>query len=260
MNLKPFQEKIRQFTSRLSQKNKYESAIKEAEVESQSNPADTRLKLKMAETYFKAKNIEKAILSYREIAEGYLKDNFILKAIAVFKNVLKLDPDQVEINLKLAELYLKLEMISDAVAQYRIAIQYYESIIETEKGLAACKKLVEAEPSTANRRKLAESYQAARMTKEAIEQYEILAKTYRAGKSYDDLLRMYELILPHRGTNQALIRDICILYLRRQEPDKAIRTMELQKVDGETNFADLYDKAKLMQKALRTTKGKKSEP
>ena len=243
--------KLKEIASRLFQKNRYERVLNDLKDLAIQRPEDMRIRIRMAETWFRAKDIPKAVQIYQEIAERYEQENFILKAVAVYKNILKLNPLLVGINVKLADSYQKLGMQADAVNQYRIMIETYTTMGDKEKVVETCKKLVEMDPTPANRRKLGEIYQTHGMVKEAMEQYEILAREYRLGKQYDELLRVCELILPHKPDNQALIKDICILYLRRQEPDHAIRTMERYKMDGEPAFADLYDKAKQMREILR---------
>ena len=254
-SVKAFQEKFRELTTRFFEK-KHDRDLKEALGLAAVNPTDMRARIHIAEAYFKAKNIGKAIDTYKEVAQSYIQDNFILKAAAIYKNILKLDPTLIDINLKLAELYMKLEMIPDAVTQFRIALQAYELASDKEKLLTIGKKLVDIDPSPLNRRKLAEIYLTNRMTKEALAQYGILAQAYRDAKQYDELLRVYEIMLPHQTENRTVIKDVCILYLRRQEPENAIRTIEKYKLDAQPPFSELYDKAKLMLKALRSAKGK----
>ena len=255
MNLNTLQKKYRDLAARFFEK-KHDRVLKDAEAALTANPEDVRAKLNVAEAAFMARKVDEAVQTYREVALAYTRDSFILKAAAVYKNVLKLDPTLIEINLKLAELYLKLEMVPDAVTQYRIALQAFELKDDKEQMLSIGKKLVEIDPSPGNRRKLAEIFLGNRMTKEAMEQFGILAQGYRDGKQYDELLRAYEMMLPHLGENRPVIKDVCILYLRRQEPENAIRTIEKYKFDSEPTFAELYDKAKLMMKALRSAKAK----
>lgn len=247
--------KYKEFFARLFQKNKYEKILHDYEELSDTRPGDMRLKIKMAETYFKAKEIKKAVEVYDFVANHYVRENFILKAVAIYKNILKLDPALVEINIKLAELYLKLDMKVDAINQYRIVMQVYADKKDRDNLLDICHKMIELDSSPQNYRKLAEFYQAYGMTKEALEQYQYLAKIYRENKNYDDLLHVYEIILPHQQKNKALIKDICILYLRNQEPDMAIRTIERYKMEGDEIFVQLIEKAKLMKKALRSPQG-----
>lgn len=252
MNLKSFQNKIKDLASRVFQKNKYERVLKDYQALALERPDDVRILIKIAETNFKAKQTAKAIETYEQIAAHYLEKNFVLKAVAMFKNILKLDPNRVETNLKLAELYLKMGLKTEATNQYKIALQSLPVRAHKDQQIELAKMLIEIEPLASNYRKLAEIYQAFKMTKEAMLQFEVIAKIYRQEKKYDELLRIYELILPYKPNHHGIIRDLCVLYLRKQQPDPAIRTMERYKVENDPEFATLYDKAKLMKKALRS--------
>ena len=237
--------------SRLFQKNKYERLIEDYQSLSQQHPNDLRIRLRLAETYFKAKDIENTIRVYQEVADAYMADNFYLKAAAVYKNILRISPTTVDINLKLAELYIKIGMQPDAINQFRIAMEYFDIHGNKEALIRTGGRLLEVASTAGNRRKMGEIYQNFGMINEALEQYEILAREFRTNKKYDELLRIYELILPHKPKSQPLIRDICILYLRRQEPDYALRLMERYHVDTEPAFAQLFEKSRLMREALR---------
>ena len=60
-----------------------------------------------------------AITTYEKVAALYAQKGFALKAIAVYKQILKLDPRLVEVNLKLAELYGDLGRHALAVRERR---------------------------------------------------------------------------------------------------------------------------------------------
>lgn len=255
LNFSELRKKVSESIAKLTQKSAGEGEIRDYMDLSQKHPDDMRIRFRIAELYYKSKQTAKALETYQEIATLYEEKNFVLKAVAVYKNMLKLDPAAIEINTRMADLYLKLDMIPDAANQFRIAIQVLGPRGDKEKLVALTKKLVEIEPTPENRRKLCEVYQSLGLAREALEQYELLAAHYRTAKQYDDLLRIYELILAHKADNKTMIKDVCILYLRRKEPDHAIRTMERFKVDQDEAFADLYDKARTMKKLLRTKPG-----
>lgn len=242
---------IKEAIGNLFSKNKFEKQLLEYQKLSEEHPQDARVWLKIAETNFRARHIEKAVQAYEKVALLYEADNFYLKAISIYKNILKLNPASVEASLKLADLYHKVGSTTEMITQYRIAMHFFEVNGDKENLVLATKKLVEVAPSASSRRKLAEVCQNAGLMNEALAQYEILARDFRQKKQYDDLLRVSEMILPHKPKNHSLIRDICILYLRRQEPDHAIRLMERYHVDAEPDFSGLMEKAKLMREVLR---------
>jgi len=222
------------------------------------SPSDMRIKTKIAEILYRQGLAEEAIEKFQHIANHFEKEQFFLKAIGALKRILQIKPDLTPINLKLAALYLKLEMKAEASNQYRIAINAYLNSQNSEEALMLAKKLVEIDPSIENRTKLSEIYQSHGMSKEAVEQYEVLAKNFREKKDYDKLLHCYELILPHKPNNRAILKDVCILHLRHKRPDRALQLMEEYRVLDDVNFKDLIEKSKLMIDALKRHKTKKA--
>ena len=65
-------------------------------------------------------NVESALDTYKQVADHYSRDGFFLKAVAVYKQMLKLDPSAISIYTKLAELYNQLGLNSEAMKQYQI--------------------------------------------------------------------------------------------------------------------------------------------
>lgn len=242
--------RLKEFSKKLFQ-DKYDKILQDLiELESE-NPDDVRVKHKIAEIYYKKDMIDEAVAKYLEIAKYYEKEEFILKAIKAIKSMLKIRPDLVEHNLKLGSLYLKLGMSNEAANQYRIAINHYASEKNTEKTISLSQTLVKIDPSNDNRAKLAEIYQSFGMREEALKQYELLAKFHREAKDYNKLLYFYELILPHKEDNHAMLRDVCILHLRNKRPERALRIMEHYKVLEDPLFEELKTKSKLMIDAIK---------
>src|SRR6188472_1321947 len=56
-----------------------------------------------------------AIETYQKVAKFYHEQGFFQKAVAVYKQILKLDPRLVDVILNLAELYRQLGLMSDAM-------------------------------------------------------------------------------------------------------------------------------------------------
>lgn len=246
-------EKIKSLSKKFFQ-DKYEKILQDlCELEAE-NPGDMRVKQKMAEILFKKDRIDESIAKYREIAAFFEKEDFILKAIHACKSILKIRPELVDYNLKLSSLYQKIGMMNEAANQYRIAINFYAAMGEADKTVRLSQDLVKIDPSNDNRAKLAEIYQNFGMKDEAVKQLEILANNYRIVKDYDKLLYFYELLLPHKKTSKAIVKDVCILNLRKQNPQRVLKIMEQCQVLDDPEFADLVKKSKLMLEVLKKKK------
>src|SRR5262245_65616800 len=96
-------------------KGQVDKAIKKYLKIVREDPKDVRVWLKIGDLYAKKGAKPEATETYLKVAKFYSEQGFYLKAVAVYKQILKLDARLVEVNLKLAELYRQLGLISYAV-------------------------------------------------------------------------------------------------------------------------------------------------
>jgi tetratricopeptide (TPR) repeat protein len=75
-------------------KKDYDKALEAIKKELWKNPDQLNLRLRQAEILDLQGKRHKAIFIYRDIAEAQARDGFYARAIAVYKKILKLDPDQ----------------------------------------------------------------------------------------------------------------------------------------------------------------------
>lgn len=219
---------------------------------SAQDPSDMRLKLKVGELYFKKKDLANGIAVFREVAEHYTREGFLLKAIAIYKNILKLSPGSVEFNEKLGELYGQMGMKADAAQQFQIVIHYYQSRHLPEDALRACKKLVASEPDNVQHRlKLAELYFNSGKQEESLHEYEKIARDLRKDmKDLGTLADVYEKILLRKPKETGLLRELCVFYIKLKNPVKAIRKIEKFKLEKDEHFKLVYEKALEMKEYL----------
>ena len=82
----------------------YDKALVAVVSELKRNPSQFNLLLRQAEILGLAGDRDRAIALYKDLAEKYAKDGFFAKAIALYKKVLKFDPEQEEVHSELARL------------------------------------------------------------------------------------------------------------------------------------------------------------
>jgi cAMP-dependent protein kinase regulator len=70
-------------------------------------PEDLRSQLKVAELLERLGQKKEAVQVYRQVAEDYAQDGFLLQAISINKLILRIDPSSKDINDRLAQLYTK---------------------------------------------------------------------------------------------------------------------------------------------------------
>ena len=104
--------KIIEGAAKLVAKCAFDKAIREYQKVLDMDPRDVRVLQKMGELYQKKGDNPQAASFFTRVAEVYAQDGFFLKAVALYKQVLKLNPDLVEVNVKLAELHQHLGLMT----------------------------------------------------------------------------------------------------------------------------------------------------
>ncbi len=103
-------DKIRKYkerASRLIAKGKYDDALEEYEKCIKIDPRDLSVRQKLAETHARIGNTKRAVSEYMSVAGSYAADGLLLKAIAINKVILSLDPHHKDTQDALANLYAK---------------------------------------------------------------------------------------------------------------------------------------------------------
>ncbi|HLD44054.1 MAG TPA: hypothetical protein VJC18_01360 [bacterium] len=225
--------------------------LTELEIES---PDDMRVKQKIGEILYRQGKYDSAITKFDEMVRFFEKNEFILKSIRACKMILKIRPQLIDYNIKLGSLFLKLGMTNESANQYRIVMSHYAAIKDHVNTLKYAKILVKVDPSNDSKVKLAEIYHNSSLVAEAVNLYQELANDARSKKDFDKLQHYYELLLPHVPNNSNLLKDVCILNLRKQKPDYVLKLLDQYQVTDNRAFADLVKKARLMREALRRQK------
>ena len=72
-----------------------------------AEPRDIALRQKLADALRKAGDVRQALLVYRDVADRYARDGQLIKAVAICKLILELDPGHAETQERLADLYAR---------------------------------------------------------------------------------------------------------------------------------------------------------
>ncbi len=161
--------KIIEAAGKLVAKGAYDKAIKEYQKILEVDPKDVRILQKMGELYQKKNDNAQAATFIMKVAESYAKDGFFLKAVAQYKQVLKLDPNLIDVNIQLAELHQQLQLMGEAMAYYQLVANHYDKQGDVKKSLDVLRKMVDLDPDNVQSRvKLADLYIRERMNDDAL--------------------------------------------------------------------------------------------
>jgi len=210
------------------EKGHTDKAIKEYLKVVEHDPKDVRVWLKVGDLYAKKGAKSEATETYLKVAKFYSEQGFYLKAVAVYKQILKLDPRLVEVNLKLAELYRQLGLMSDAMQHFEHVASHFHREGKTKEALATIRQLVDLDPdNVATRIKLAELYSKEEMVEDALKEFRHACDYLREHNRQDDFIKVAERLLWHRSDDIPLCRELAQLYLRRNDPRRALQKLQI---------------------------------
>ncbi|QSQ23870.1 tetratricopeptide repeat protein [Pyxidicoccus parkwayensis] len=226
--------KIIEAAAKLVAKGAYDKAIKEYQKVLEVDPKDIRVLQKMGELYQKKNDNAQAAHFFTKVAESYSSDGFFLKAVALYKQVLKLNPNLLEVNLKLAELHQQLGLMSEAMAYFQIVANHYDKAGDTKSSLDTLKKMVDLDPeNVASKIKLAELYAREGMTREAAQEFKRAAEYLKRNARADDWLRVAERLSTLEPDNLPLAKELAVSYLQRGDQKRALAKLQVCfKADG----------------------------
>jgi tetratricopeptide (TPR) repeat protein len=216
-------EKTLQAAQKAIEKKKYDLAIEEYRKLAAAEKNDPRWLLKIGDTQQKKGDFGGAIGSYEEVARFYASQGFHLKAVAVYNTVrdlLSKQPQHVQtqyahVPVKLAELYEKLQLTSDALATWEQIADRLAREGRDREAIEIYKRIVGLDPSNPIAHlRLAEALSRNKDIEGAIAEFAATAEQLTAQKRVDDALKVYERLLHHRQ-DPKYARPAAELYLDR---------------------------------------------
>ena len=214
--------------TKLVQKGAYDKAIAAYQRILAEDPKEVRSLLKVAELFQKKGDDRSAAQAFEKVAETYAEQGFFLKAVAVYKQVVKIDPDDVRVNERLAGLYQQLGLMSDAMGQLQFMATAYEKAGDGAKLTDVLKRMVELEPENiASSIKLGELYARSDQAEPALECFLRAADYLKRHSRADEYLKVAERIAALSPGDVALTRELANIYLAKGDTKRALAKLQL---------------------------------
>ncbi len=128
------------------QQGKLDRAIGEYQAILKADPSDFNVLNAMGDLCARTGNTAEAIAHYMRLGEVYRVDGLYVRAIAVYKKVLKLDPSYTEASLACADMYAEQGLIAEAKLQLQGIAEQYVKRGEPPKALAIYERLIRIHP------------------------------------------------------------------------------------------------------------------
>lgn len=240
-------DKILKNAEKFIKEGKLDKAIEEYKKLVEENPSDWSTISLVGDLYVKVGKIKEGISQFIKVADYYRAQGFYDKAIAAYNRVYKLDPTNKEIAEVLADLYERRGLISQARALYLEIAEKYMIAGKTKEALEIYKKVVELDKGNIKTRTLlVELYKKEKMIDEAVEELNAIGESLARTGNVKEALDYFNKALVLKPNDQRATKNIVELYIKSQDFNKAIGTIEeyLKISPNNTYFlkrlADLY--------------------
>jgi tetratricopeptide (TPR) repeat protein len=208
-------------------KGNLDKAIKTFQQLVQVDPKDQRLILRLADIQARAGRKREAIENYEKVAAGYMRQDFTPKAIAVYRTILRLDPELLSAYEKLAGLYKNQGLEAEALSQFENLFQVYEKKNDEDKQIEVLKLMADMDPENLGFQvRLGETLANKGRKKEAAEAFAKAAATLSRRGFHDRASQLFEKITALNPDNTAVRRELCAHYLESGQYNEARAEIE----------------------------------
>jgi tetratricopeptide (TPR) repeat protein len=204
-------EQVVQTAEKYVSRGRIEPAIREYRKLLEENPNDINTLNRVGDLYARIQRIDEAVDFFNQIAEQYAAEGFFVKAIAIYKKIIKLDPTRLDVYESLAELYHRQGLVTEARTQYQVLADYYQKHENATSAIAIYQKMAQLEPANPTYHvKLAELYQQQKLSEKAIGEYRIIAELMLEHGHIQEAAQVYERALSIDSESIPFITDAAL--------------------------------------------------
>ncbi len=216
-------EKAHERAEKFAAKGQHDKAAREYQSIVENDPKDIRAWLMLADCLVRCGDAPGAISRYLQVAGFYAQQKQHQKALAVYRQVLNLDPSRIDIHLKCADLNRAMRRVHDAVAGYEHVAQVQMQTGKIREALRTYEVICDTEPTAVPKRlRLAELYSREKLVDKAVDAFRIAADQLLEGGRTGDFVRVAERLLYHKNDDRPTIRKLARAYLTLGDPRRAL--------------------------------------
>ena len=182
-----------------AQQGKLEAAIKDYELVARTDPRDVTIANILGDLYQRVNRTQEAAERFAMVAEHYVRQQQLPQAIALYKKIIRLQPDQPEYSLALGNLHRKQGLVADAKQDYRSAAEAARRNGAQETLVSALRELAKLDPGDGRvKRELAEAHLRSGHRTDAFEQFLAAGAALRRQQDWEGSLGAYDRALSIR--------------------------------------------------------------
>lgn len=206
---------------------KVDRAIKEFERVVADDPTDVRSKLKMADLYVKGERYDQALRAYSEVARAYATQDHYEKAAAVYRQAMRISPDDAVLYTQLGDAYFRLGRLKDAVRVFQKAQKIYKRNNNDAAQRDILERMVRIDPDDVGLRiQLAERHEKDGYREEAVALFREAAAQLKDEGRVDEYVQVLERLIFLSPQGLEMRKEIVGIYLDRGDERHALKHLQ----------------------------------
>ena len=206
---------------------KIAAAVQEYRRIADADPEDYSALNTLGDLYARLDKKPEAVQCFVRVADHYREQGFALKAIAIYKKVARLRPDELTVAQKLATLYEQQSLIVEARAQYLFIADACTRAGQMRAALEALRRTADLDPQNAEiRLRLAEGFMRENMRDEAAEAFAEAGTRLQARNDYQGALRAFTLARDLRPYSHEVLQGLVDANLALGAAEEAATVLE----------------------------------
>lgn len=205
-------------------KGQYEAAIAEWRKLTTDTPADGTIFNSIGDLHLKRNATPDAVAAFLQAAGAFRSEGSVLKAIAAYKKILKVDPTKIDIYRHLGDLNAERGLLSSAVQDYLTLGKHYFKDGRNKEALEIYRKIISHDPSNLDAQlRVAELCEQEQLIDEAIRVYLQLGRERSAAQQYEQAYAMYAAVLRLNPENAEAKEIVTMIESGGSAPSTVVR-------------------------------------
>ncbi|HYN85598.1 MAG TPA: tetratricopeptide repeat protein [Pyrinomonadaceae bacterium] len=206
---------------------KIPAAIQEYRRIVEEDPEDYTAQNTLGDLYARTGKKDEAVSCYKRVAEHYRVQGFALKAIAMYKKVMRFTPDDPDLSLALASLYEQLGLMVDARAQYMMVAESHARRGETREALEVLQRVADLDPHNIDiRLRLAEGLGSEGLYDLSADAFNAAGDRLAGRGEHERALEAYRRSLEMRPQGHAALHGFLTAHIALGTSDEAAEELE----------------------------------
>lgn len=242
--------KILRNAAKFTKKGQYQKAVNEYRKLTQDEYGDNSLNNTIGDLLIRAKNISEAVLEYERAGDYYEQRGFIPRALAIYKKILRHDPERTKVYQKLAQLYSDQGLIQDAISQYEFLAKHYEHQGNVEEALDSYRQIADLDPANiAIRERLAMLYSQKGFNQKAADEREKIGESFLKRGETIAAIKSFEAALDEVEDHPGALKGIVNAHMAEGRTGEARKLLDQilannpENIEALTTIGQLYSEA-----------------